>query len=158
MRVHLWPKGERRVKNPDWPIHTHSYFLSSIVLQGNIRDIQYNSIEGGQNVVYSVSYFEGGSEITQTAEKVGVVPLVDELRCEGDSYEVDLDVFHQSVVPVDRSAVTLVALSKFTDSPPLVLGSPAEEKYPYDRTPYDKDLFWGEATGVVKDTLIKRVN
>lgn len=158
LRVHLWPKGERRVKNPDWPIHTHSYFLSSFVLQGDIRDIRYKSIEDGQNVVYSVRYFQGGSEITQTEEKVGVVPLVDELRCEGDSYEVDLDVFHQSVVPIEQSAVTLVALSNFTDSPPLVLGSPADKRYPYDRTPYDKDLFWESVSGAVSVNINNRVN
>lgn len=158
LRVHFWPKGERRVKNPDWPIHTHSYFLSSYVLQGGIRDIRYKSIEGGQNVVYSVRYFEGGSEITQTADKVGVVPLVDELRCEGDSYVVDLNVFHQSVVPVDQSAVTLVALSNFTDSPPLVLGTPAKERYPYERTPFDKEFFWERVSMAVTGTLNKRVN
>lgn len=158
LRVHFWPKGERRVKNPDWPIHTHSYFLSSFVLKGAVRDIRYKSIEGGENVVYSVRYFEGGSEITQTSDKVGVVPLVDELRCEGDSYVVDLNVFHQSVVPFQESAVTLVALSNFTNSPPLVLGSPAEERYPYDRAPYDKGLFWESVSGAVSETLNKRVN
>lgn len=158
LRVHFWPKGERRVKNPDWPIHTHSYFLSSFVLKGTVRDIQYKSIEGGENVVYSVRYFEGGSEITQSSSRVGVVQLVDKLRHEGDSYVVDLNVFHQSVIPSQESAVTLVALSNFTNSPPLVLGSSAEERYPYDRTPYDKGFFWESVSSAVSETLNKRVS
>lgn len=155
LRVHFWPKGERRVKNPDWPIHTHSYFLSSFVLRGSVRDIRYKTIDGGQGVIYSVRYFNGGSEITQTEKEIGVVPIVDELRNSGDSYEVGLDVFHQSVVEKESSAVTLVALSQFVDSPPLVLGSSAEEKYPYDRKPYDKDAFWDQVSMAVADALNK---
>lgn len=41
VRVHYWPKSQRRVKNPDWPIHTHTYRLRSLVLAGEVRDIQY---------------------------------------------------------------------------------------------------------------------
>lgn len=158
LRVHFWPRGERRVKTPDWPIHTHSYFLSSYVLEGSIRDVRYKTIANGQYIAYSVRYFEGGSEICQTAEKVGVASIVDESRRAGESYEVDLDVFHQSIVPFEGSAVTIVALSKFTDCPPLVLGSDAEDKYPYDRTPYDKELFWENVARAVRGTLNKRVN
>src|SRR4051794_32516353 len=62
VRLHYWPKGERRVKNPDWPIHTHSYHLSSYVLCGVVRDLQYQRSSGDRSI-YAVKYFEGGSEI-----------------------------------------------------------------------------------------------
>lgn len=158
LRVHYWPKGERRVKNPDWPIHNHSYFLSSYILLGNVRDIRFKATEGSQYLAYSVKYCDGGSAINQTAEKFSVEPIVDELRKAGDSYEVDSSVFHQSIVPKDSSAVTLVALSQFTDSPPIVLGSRGEESYPYERMPYSKDVFWENVSIAVRGKPMKRVN
>ena len=57
VRVHYWPKGERRVKNPDWPIHTHTYDLSSFILAGRIRDLQYRVRSGEALTVYEVSYY-----------------------------------------------------------------------------------------------------
>ncbi len=155
IRVHLWPESERRVKNPDWPIHTHAYYLSSYVLEGSIRDVRYETIENGDYVAYAVRYFKGGSEISQTKGRVGVKAVIDESRAEGESYEVAINVFHQSSVPVDRSAITLVALSNFSDSPPLVLGSLAADKYPYDRTPYDKNVFWQRVSDAIEKTLNK---
>ena len=153
VRVHVWPEGERRVKNPDWPIHTHAYYLSSYILEGSIRDIRYKTIENGNYAAYSVRYFEGGSEIKLTDERVGVKPIIDEIRVAGEDYEVDLGVYHQSSVSLEHSAVTLVALSNFSNEPPLVLGEQVAEKYPYDRTPYDKDVFWAKVSSAVEQTL-----
>lgn len=150
IRVHYWPNGERRVKNPDWPIHTHSYNLSSYVINGGVQDLQYKKNVTGEHIIYSVRYFEGGSEIIQTENTMGIDVLVDEVRCAGEQYNVALDTFHQSVVPFDRSAVTIVALSSFSDDAPLVLGAPGQDSYPYDRTSFDKEEFWIEVTNGLK--------
>lgn len=152
-RVHFWPANERRVKNPDWPIHTHSYSLNSLVLSGAVKDIQYDVIAGNQWCVYSVRYYEGGSEIIRTPERVIAVPSVVEMRYAGQEYEVPRGVFHQTQVEYGQSAVTLVSLSQHGSEAPKVLGTEQAERYPYDRTAFDAELFWGEVRKALKREL-----
>ena len=141
-RVHYWPPGERRVKNPDWPIHTHSYGLKSLVLSGSVRDLQYRVEPGNQWSIYSVNYYEGGSEIIRTPRGVNVALAINEIRAAGEQYEVQRGVFHQTQVSNDQAAVTIVLLSDHGTEAPMVLGSEQAEKYPYDRIEYDPALFW----------------
>jgi len=141
-RAHFWPLGERRVKNPDWPIHTHTYALKSLVLSGAVRDLQYRVVPGDQWCVYSVNYYEGGSEIVRTSENVNAVIEVDEMRHAGKQYEVPQGVFHQTQVAHDQAAVTVVVLSNYGAEAPKVLGTKQAEKYPYDRIEFDPGLFW----------------
>jgi hypothetical protein len=141
-RVHYWPAGERRVKNPDWPIHTHSYALKSLVLSGQLQDLQYRAEPGDQWSIYSVNYFEGGSEIVRTSENVNALPSIDEFREAGAQYEVPLGVFHQTKVPQDQAAVTLVLLTDIGTESPKVLGTKQAEKYPYDRIEFNPEVFW----------------
>ena len=141
-RVHYWPPGERRVKNPDWPIHTHSYDLESLVLSGNVRDTQYRVSPGDQWCVYSVNYYQGGSEIVRTSECVSAIVEVDALRHAGERYQVPRGVFHQSQVAHDQAAVTVVLLSNHGADAPKVLGTRQAEKYPYNRIAFDPSLCW----------------
>lgn len=142
-RVHYWPPGERRVKNPDWPIHTHTYALRSLVLAGDVRDIQYRVEPGDQWCVYSVNYYDGGSEIVKTLEEVDATTVVDEIRTAGIQYEVRRGIYHQTLVAQEHSAVTLVLLTDHCSEAPRVLGSKAAAKYPYDRVPFHHGRFWG---------------
>lgn len=151
VRMHYWPPGERRTKNPDWPIHTHSYDLSSYIIHGIVRDIQYSVATPGDNTIYSVRYFKGGSEITKTQAKAKVNIVTEQERHAGQQYEVSAGVFHQSFVPTDISALTIVALTNLKDCAPLVLGSEGQQNYPYERTSFDKDIFWTN----IKDALRK---
>lgn len=152
LRVHFWPSKERRTKNPDWPIHTHSYALSSLILQGRIEDIQYKTSEGNEYIVYQVAYSKLNSEIIKTQECVEIFETTTLIRSAGEQYSVERGVFHQSKVDFNSSAVTLVAISDFSNEPPLVLGRPGEIRYPYDRTPFDRDLFWSN----VRDSIENR--
>lgn len=151
VRVHYWPNGERRVKNPDWPIHTHTYKLSSFILSGYVRDIQYTTLVGEDYSIYKVRYFEGGSEIIRSEESTVIVAEVDEIRHCGEQYYVERGVFHQTHVEFDKSALTIVALSDLSNDTPLVLGKYAEPSYPYDRVPFNRELFWA----IVKDVLVE---
>jgi len=155
VRVHYWPNGERRVKNPDWPIHTHSYELSSLVLSGTVRDIQYSSVIGTDYSLYSVRYFGEDSEIVRTSEKISVQVSIDAFRHSGDQYSVARGTFHQTQVDSETSALTLVALSDMTGEPPLVLGHAAEESYPYDRAGFDKKFFWDKVKECVASRKIE---
>lgn len=142
IRVHYWPKGERRVKNPDWPIHTHTYRLRSLILAGEVRDLQYSVRPGREWCVYSVNYYSGGSEIVRTPHEVDAIAEVDEFRRSGNHYEVPRGVYHQTLVPHEQSAATLVLLTDHGSDTPKVLGSKLAERYPYDRIPFDRHQFW----------------
>lgn len=148
-RVHYWPEGERRVKNPDWPIHTHTYRLQSLVLAGAVRDLQYRVQPGTGWCEYSVSYYSGGSEIVRTLNEVDTFLEVDELRLAGNCYEVPRGVYHQTLVPHEQYAVTLVLLTDLSSDAPKVLGSKLAERYPYDRISFDRERFWD----VIKEAL-----
>lgn len=155
-RVHFWPPGERRVKNPDWPIHTHSYALRSLVLSGAVRDLQYKVEPGEEWSIYSVNYYQGGSEIVRTSESVSAVPEVDEIRQAGTRYEVPRGIFHQSQVPHDKAAVTVVLLSDHGTDAPKVLGTKHADRYPYDRIEFDPETFWKAVREAVECHLTNR--
>jgi hypothetical protein len=142
LRLHYWPTNERRTKNPDWPIHTHSYALSSLVLAGSVYDSQYEVEQGSDYSVYEVRYFDGGSQITRTDRSVSIAKTTTRTRQSGEQYRVERGVFHQSLVPIGKSAVTMVALSEIGSDPPLVLGASGDMRYPYDRVPFDRGTFW----------------
>lgn len=144
IRVHYWPPNQRRTKNPDWPIHTHSYHLSSFVLKGSVRDIQYEVTDGDDHYVYEVRYHQGNSEIIKTDKIASISESINTTQTARCQYHVSRGVFHQSRVDFSESAVTLVALSEFGNDPPLVLGAPGDYRYPYDRTSFDKVAFWSE--------------
>lgn len=152
VRVHYWPKHERRTKNPDWPIHTHVYDLSSLVLMGRVRDVQYREKSGSEYAVYSVSYKDADSSIGRTDRDLSIELSVDQYHVAGEQYFVPVGSFHQTMVPSDETALTLVALSSFQDKVPLVLGQPGDQSYPYNRIPFDQETFWS----TVEQALAKR--
>lgn len=152
-RVHYWPEGERRVKNPNWPIHTHTYRLQSLVLAGAVRDLQYRVQPGTELCEYSVSYYSGGSEIVRTPNEVDTFAKVDELRLPGSRYEVPRGVYHQTLVPHEQSAVTLVLLTDHGSDAPKVLGTKLAERYPYDRVSFDRERFWDAINNALENQL-----
>jgi len=151
VRIHCWPKGERRVKNPDWPIHTHCYHLSSYIVSGSIQDIKYKTGSGDEHAVYAVKYTGDDSEISQTTSHIKIEELTNEKRTSGECYEVERGVFHQSIVPIAEEVITIVVLSEFDSTPPLVLGHRSQKKYPYDRAPFDKNIFWNNVSKAINE-------
>lgn len=157
LRVHYWPPNERRTKNPDWPVHTHSYALSSLVLHGNIEDIQCEIIDGEEFSIYKVSYLNGDSEIIRTDRRTRISKCTSKMRIAGEQYRVERGVFHQSVVKLSESAVTFVALSESSCEAPLVLGGDGDDTYPYDRTPFNQEAFWSAVRYAVSDPKIQNL-
>ncbi len=148
-RIHYWPKFDRRTKNPDWPIHSHVYDLSSYILEGRVRDIQYQLVEGAEYAVYSVSYSGENSTIKRTERQTSIKKVVDEVHGEGEEYSVPIGSFHQTQVPVRESALSLVVLFNFTDEKPLVLGTVEEKSYRYDRVKFDRLTFWARVRDMI---------
>ncbi len=149
-RLHYWPKFERRTKNPEWPIHSHAYDLSSYILEGRVRDMQYRLRSGADYTVYTVSYAGDNSVISASNQRVSVEKVIDEVRQAGEEYSVSIGSFHQTEVFLDETAISLVVLSNFCDVNPVVLGSAGKESYPYDRVEFDKIAFWDRIDGVIR--------
>ena len=148
-RIHYWPKWERRYKEPNWPIHNHVYDVSSHILEGRVRDVQYQVEDGNDYAAYSVSYSGEDSQIILTSQRIGIRKLVDEVRQTGEEYSIPEGTFHQTVVPVGESAITLVVLSNFSGASPLVLGTSERESYRYVRDKYSSELFWKRIRAIV---------
>ena len=68
-------------------------------------------------------------------------------------YEVAKGVFHQSYVGMEETAITLVALSDFSDVNPLVVGQEANEFYPYERKPFSANNFWSKVSHAVNSII-----
>ena len=149
-RIHYWPKSKRRPKTPNWPIHTHTYHLSSYILDGRVRDIQYRLKDGTEYAVYSVSYSGENSEIVPTKELASVEKLVDVFQEKGEEYSILTGFFHQTKVPLHESATTLVVLSNFVSAKPFVLGTPGEKTYSYERARFDKLAFWSRIANLIE--------
>lgn len=144
VRINYWPQEERRTKNPDWPIHTHRYFLSSFVLAGTVRDIQYRSYSGKGHKIYEVNYIGSNSEINKSVHSVDIKEVSNIVRNAGDVYSVQRGTLHRTFVEQSKSAMTIVVLSDFTDENPIVIGQEGGNNYPYERIPYDSCRFWQE--------------
>ncbi|MBB4821847.1 hypothetical protein HNP29_005260 [Pseudomonas alcaligenes] len=157
LRVHYWPPNDRRTKNPDWPVHTHSYALSSLVLYGSVEDIQFDMVDGEEYSIYRVLYFSGDSEICSTGRKTNILKCISEVRAEGEQYRVECGVFHQSLVKFSESAVTFVVLSEYSSEAPLVLGRDGDDRYPYDRMPFDREVFWSAVRYAVSSPVIQNL-
>lgn len=142
VRLHYWPHDERRPKKPDWPIHTHVYDLSSFIIDGRVRDIQYRAKEGREYSVFSVSYVQKGSSVDPSKAMMSLDVSTDEYHSVGQEYFIPVGTFHQTLVPEGQSAITLVVQSNFQKSRPLVLGNATEDAEPYSRETYDKEQFW----------------
>ena len=158
LRVHYWPPNDRRTKNPDWPVHTHSYALSSLVISGKIEDTQYKTTDGEQHSIYKVSYLNENSEIRCTGKKTNAFKCTSDIRTEGEQYRVERGVFHESSVKSTESAVTFVAISEPSSEAPLVLGEDGGQSYPYDRTPFDREEFWSAVRDAISRPIIRNLS
>jgi len=119
---------------------------------GRVRDVQYREKSGSEYAVYSVSYKDADSSIGRTDRDLSIELSVDQYHVAGEQYFVPVGSFHQTMVPSDETALTLVALSSFQDKVPLVLGQPGDQSYPYNRIPFDQETFWS----TVEQALAKR--
>jgi hypothetical protein len=111
---------------------------------GALFDVQYKVVSGSDYAVYEVSYGVEGSEIVRTTKTLALTEERREQRKRRDTYVVEKGIFHQTFVPNDSTATTLVLLTQQSKEPPLVLGSHQDERYPYVRTPFPRDIFWDE--------------
>ncbi len=155
IRLHYWPKNDRRPKTPNWPIHNHRFDLQSEVLNGTIRDARYNLIEPESResyVIYSVKYNGIHSEIVPTGRVVGLRVRSIDIWAVNSVYRIPFGDFHETIVEFEDEALTLVECSNFQPVDPSVVGRLGEASVYYQRAEFNRMRFWQ----VVESILLSR--
>ena len=142
LKIHYWPKGTRKPKKPDWPIHDHRFHIESRVLLGVVGNWKYKIIEGGEERLFPVSYSGKDSVIMPHGNAITAVLDSKEYHVAGEVYEICRKTFHQAYVPIEESAITLVLQTDFVEQPPFVVGRLGIAIEEYKRTVYSKEKIW----------------
>lgn len=145
LKVHLWPKGKRLSKSPNWPIHDHAFRIESRILHGTLRNREYSLTPGTRCELYRVVYENKSSGLVRTRSLTDVKLTKSTVHVTDDSYSIERSEFHNTVVSIDTSAATVVLKTNRGDSFPLVVGRPwaAERLAPlYQRESFPEDVFW----------------
>ncbi len=126
IRLHLWPRSSRYPQAPHWPIHTHTFDLQSIVLVGSIENRLYTTqtAHDGSHRVYEVNYSEADSVLRDTGRIVQASLSGCSAVTARQGYRVSVSEFHETAVPDNCFAATLVLAKQVSRSEavPLVLG------------------------------------
>lgn len=136
LRIHVWLAGARPGQVPEWPPHDHSFSISSLILDGAVTNQTWNVIESpdGNKCLYEVHYGQDCSILLRTDRKV-LCELADEATYRpGEAYEVPLNVFHSTVVPMSEHAMSLCLMHNGKTSSPKVVGAlDADIEYKFKR-------------------------
>ncbi len=143
LRLHIWPRETRKTQIPAWLIHNHIFDLESYVLCGSINNLRYDVVKAKNKPshrIYEVIYDKCESQIHVTDEFVYCELLELQTFKAGDSYKVDRETFHTSIVELSELTCTLVITSNEIATKPKVLGElEAESSYKYKRTQFDSE-------------------
>ena len=137
LKIHLWPRGTRKEKEPNWPIHDHSFHITSRVLVGEVGNAEYRVTRGHQFRLYRVEYHGNDSVLCPTNECVDCVEHCRTVTRAGAEYALPLGVYHQNVVPRSETALTLVIKAGAAKQSPNVVGDLVAPHLPiYRRVPF----------------------
>ncbi|MEX0810278.1 MAG: hypothetical protein WD044_16250 [Dongiaceae bacterium] len=150
IRLHYWPRNDRRPKSPDWPIHTHTFRLESLILYGQVVDRQYELVSGDDYTLYQVEYMGENSKVSETTVRCGVKLRQELIRNEGETYIVDSGSFHETFVGAGDEALTIVECTEFLSDAPYVVGKRGSQVIGYRREEYDRTKFWNRVTEILK--------
>lgn len=123
LRAHVWPADLGNQQKPAWLIHDHRFHLTSWVLSGGIENKEYDiDPSGSDHVIYSASYDLDRSILNRTNISCSKELVRNESFREGQVYEVNSGVFHDSVSQPQCSSFTICKTVDELDSHPRVLG------------------------------------
>jgi hypothetical protein len=126
--LHCWPKEERRTQAPAWLVHRHAFELESLVLDGEIRDHQFQDASTAAiepdlwGPVYRAEADGPYSVLSRTTHVAELAEADAHVHVPGRFYRVGLDRYHQSDVRRSRSCVTLARISPKARSHSNVVG------------------------------------
>jgi len=136
IRLHIWLDKFRKRQNPDWPPHTHSSDLNSIILNGKLTHNIWEIVHKNQaaNVLYQVEYDKNISKLNKTSELVSLQLTNSTLYSTGDSYCLDRYIFHSVEVKNTLKAITLFITSNLGKNVQHVVGEAIGNKvYEFER-------------------------
>ena len=158
-RLHYWPAYERRPKSPNWPIHTHLFKLSSLVVTGSLRDLQYHCFPGSDYSGLRVVYSGEDSELVDIGGKYRIETVRETVVHQHGFYSIEEGVFHQSEVDIGQETLTLVQCTNHSRAAPIVL-APQEEfdgqtvgTLEYIRHPFERETFWNRVGYLIDEFL-----
>lgn len=136
-RFHIWPKGTRSISGMPAFIHTHDVCIDSLVIQGQLTNIEYDIYETQTDgsPLYEVNY-EGNkysqktpNVLCKTDVRVKVVSTSQSVIKLGQSYRIRHHVFHEALVSKEISTSTLVCMHSRSPGKVKVVGL---DGYPRD--------------------------
>lgn len=125
LRLHVWPVGRRLLGRPCWPIHDHTWQLTSRVLCGSIEHERFVLTDDPQGQpLYAVDYGPGRDSTLIRGERRGRVTSAGRHRVRaGQRYRVAAGEFHTTHGPPPTElAATLVATNRGGRTSPWVVG------------------------------------
>ena len=120
LRLHVWPKNNRKISTHAPGIHCHAWYLTSLMLKGGYVDKHYNAIEYGyleekerieKNLLrkFILNYHENGTtSLINRGECVDIVLRDVIIARKGTIQNIKDSIFHAPDVPLDQDVVTLV--------------------------------------------------
>lgn len=125
VRIHYWPNSKREYKEPRWQIHTHTFDLESHVLLGTIKNINYkiDELSGKKFYIYKAFYEKNSTQIKYAGKEVKLSTFKMHDINPGESYSIEKNTFHESVVQESQECLTFVIeRNKNTETHPLIAG------------------------------------
>lgn len=148
VKLHIWDNGLRSVQNPEWLIHRHVWELSSHVLVGKVTNLTYevkdcfNKTNECFYCAYDVIFEEQNSILVKTNRYLSCNPLTCQTYAAGEKYSVKSNDFHQTTVPSEDFAATIIYTPPKIRETPLVVGDAnGLERYNYERIICKRKVF-----------------
>lgn len=145
-RLHISSPAHRKLQQPHWPIHDHSYDFESVILSGHVENTiysaEFNSINSKLfHMVYNVEYNENESIMRSTDITAKLTQEKFETIETGGHYNVTAGIFHQSSQGNGTLAATLVKTVSGPSMPPRVIGDiNGEATYHFKRLPVESEI------------------
>ena len=135
LRFHVWPvpRTQQRV---DLLIHDHVFSFTSRVLTGVVENVMYDvaSTPSGAHQLLRVDYEGNDSQLVPTRTRVRVAERSRVVIPRFGLYEVRAGEFHESHVPIDSIACTVVATHASSAFHPSVVGPLESDGVSFART------------------------
>lgn len=129
-RLHVWPKGRRRITGMPAFIHTHNCRVESRVLIGTLTNVTYEAVDVsiGGAPLYEVGY-SADRYLSNTTNRLERLDRRVDMRVHqslevnaGMTYCVERHEFHEVVVPNEQMTATLVRMTARRPGPVFVAG------------------------------------
>lgn len=136
IRLHIWPRDEKKFQHPQWMIHDHIFNLNSWVLKGEVLNTLYDitQSEDYDHCLYSVLYDGEKSILKKTNVNVKVSESSRNVIKDGGKYNIPAKTLHSTISVYPATSITVCETFNISNENPLVVGEiDGDEKYTYFR-------------------------